>query len=1099
MKNRLISIFLALAMLLTIGTLNVFSAFAADAGCVTVSGEAPVSVEVTAGDQYTLALSAVFQDSGGHSLNYTLGGDVSSEHSKISDNTLYFTAKDAGTYTVVLNATCSEGGSATHTMTVTVKAADHGLDEQYNYDETPADAVTVYVTLSNDGIPLTGADGTVLSHLKVTVPYFDLALYNLESFYRYHTENGEGNYVDDVVVERPTGLHLYLYLLERYYMGIPEEDCCKGTSGVMDYFASDDVRYLDGTLAYTSYANALTITGSATSLYMSNFWGHDENLMYYRNHCYPYMSPGWGATSDYILLSDGDTWDVAMFTNWDFYHGGGFICFDQDEYAADAGTSLEGNILRYGTTYEASNFFPHSELDVYLYDADWNEIMQLKTADDGEASFTFTVPEEPGTYYLLGMDPNRDSDSAKYAPATAILTVTSDPYADYLFDSVTCDTTDQLLTVIDASTCYVDHYSNPSEKPFYTITIPEGAQTVTVRYPAGAVEDLLEYVALFDPETGAVDWNFWQDLDFTVTYTTNADNSVSVTLPAAFLIENKLAIALEAGSDFEYFNTFSFVYGDISGKPGTVAVSGVTLDQSSLSLERRTTAQLTAQIRPEDASNQRVSWSSSDTAVASVDKNGLVTAVGEGKAVITVTTADGGFTADCTVTVTDPNRPKQDEDGTYLIETAAELQWFAVEVNSGESAISAKLTEDIDLSSVCGAELGSWKPIGDYSCNTNGYQGTFDGQNHRITNLYINENFSNYNNTSMYYRGLFGYLEDATVKNLSLYGSVVSNCRYVAALAGELRSGSIVNCHNYATVTCTQDKNEFAYAGIVAGSFGSVVDCSNHAKITGSDGWVGGIVGYAYSNVEISGCFNEGEIYCNGTYGGYTGVGGIVGRAQYSITITNCYNTGSVYQQTVSASEVKAGGILGWEHMGKAELTNCYNTGLVDCSDAAKEVTGTEINGVAGASSTSGYTSTSVNCYYLDSTAAVDGTGASAVSKATLGSLDLGDGWQMSCPSPVLSWQEPVDHTDADGDNFCDVCGTGMSHAPELGDIDGDGTVSSTDAALIYRAANGNGELTGEQLSAADVNGDGIVNSTDAALIYRYANGKIDHFPADNG
>ena len=42
--------------------------------------------------------------------------------------------------------------------------------------------------------------------------------------------------------------------------------------------------------------NALTLSGSATSLYMRNFWGHDENLMYFRNHVYPLMSAGVGAT-----------------------------------------------------------------------------------------------------------------------------------------------------------------------------------------------------------------------------------------------------------------------------------------------------------------------------------------------------------------------------------------------------------------------------------------------------------------------------------------------------------------------------------------------------------------------------------------------------------------------------------------------------------------------------------------------------------------------------------------------------------------------------------------------------------------------------------
>ena len=100
---------------------------------------------------------------------------------------------------------------------------------------------------------------------------------------------------------------------------------------------------------------------------MENFWGHDENLMYYRNHCFPYMSPGWGSTSDYIVLSDGDTWDVAMFSNWSFYSSGGaFTCFDKDEYNARPGMEMTISSQAYGTTFEGSDFYPFSNLDVFL-------------------------------------------------------------------------------------------------------------------------------------------------------------------------------------------------------------------------------------------------------------------------------------------------------------------------------------------------------------------------------------------------------------------------------------------------------------------------------------------------------------------------------------------------------------------------------------------------------------------------------------------------------------------------------------------------------------------------------------------------------------
>lgn len=66
------------------------------------------------------------------------------------------------------------------------------------------------------------------------------------------------------------------------------------------------------------------------------------------------------------------------------------------------------------------------------------------------------------------------------------------------------------------------------------------------------------------------------------------------------------------------------------------------------------------------------------------------------------------------------------------------------------------------------------------------------------------------------------------------------------------------------------------------------------------------------------------------------------------------------------------------------------------------------------------------------------------------------------------------------------------------GDVNGDGIINSTDAAIVYRSMNGRYTLTDSQKLAADVNGDGAVNSTDAALVYRYTNGKMSKFPAES-
>ena len=80
-------------------------------------------------------------------------------------------------------------------------------------------------------------------------------------------------------------------------------------------------------------------------------------------------------------------------------------------------------------------------------------------------------------------------------------------------------------------------------------------------------------------------------------------------------------------------------------------VTGVSLSNSSLTLKADRTASLTATVSPSDAYNKNVTWSSANTSVATVSSSGVVTAKAVGSTTITVTTADGGFTAKCNVTV----------------------------------------------------------------------------------------------------------------------------------------------------------------------------------------------------------------------------------------------------------------------------------------------------------------------------------------------------------------------------------------------------------------------------------------------------------------
>ena len=1069
MTNRVLAMLLSLVLCLSLVPQTVFATSDVSGGaaaCVTVKDGAKTAYEVAAGGLLTVRLDELFQDSGSHGLTYTLdGGDYGTQTKVTTDKDgsaiLSFTNPTAGTYTPTITATCAEKAAASVQLTITVNEAADGDAAQYGYDETDAASVKVYVTVSHDGIPLMGNEGTVLSHLELDVPYFDLDKQDLSDFYRYHTENGQGGYVDDQVVKRPTALHLYLYLLGVYYLGLTPEQVINGDEIIKGHDGGVGVTDMNGGQPYDDSSLALNITGSATSMYMQQFWGHDENLMYYRNHVYPLMSAGWGATADYVLLSDGDTIDVAMFSNWSFWQSGAFAAFDRDSYAVRPGGSLTVQTLKYDTRSVADggteSFEPITGLTVKVYDADWQEVGEVAAHSGDRSSYTYTFEKE-GTYYLLATDPNAGTEDACYAPATARVTVGGgakpfDPneyYKDFDFASITLDEagTDYLYHIAE-STMEVAHFSNPGEKKVYTVTVPKGTETVYVTYPADFEINIAAYCALFNAD-GEVDWSYYAGSDYEYTVTENGDGSHTLALPAAFLLEKGLYIAAEDNdNNYEYFNCFNFVVGDNTkpgGTAGEVAVTGVTLSHSELTVDRNATAQLTAAVEPANAANQKVTWRSGAPAVATVDRKGLVTGVTEGTALITVTTDDGAFMAKCTVTVTDVNKPAQAEDGYYEIATAGQLKWFADEVNSGKPELNARLTADIDLRGVCSA-AAPWTPIGDQA-NNQDYRGTFDGQNHKITGLYL-ENKGSLANVSSYYTALFGLCDGAAIKNVSVYGEAKAVTRYVAGIVGRAcgistkRTCTIENCHNYVTLTGKPTNDQiYGHAGVVASAQDTVIrGCSNSADITGYQGCTGGIVAVtSYGTTTIENCWNTGAILLRGWHYQFRGVGGIIGNASAEVNITNCCNTGAIsfYYKTQKIQQA-AGGIVGLagesSHASTITLTNCYATGAVSGQFDDEARMGALVGEVADNEKA---TLTATNCYYLDSTVQTSGASSTTVTvKGTaftaaegLSAAALGDAYADSCPAPVLKGQRAAEHKDGNNDGVCDTCGKSDAPVP---------------------------------------------------------------------
>lgn len=126
-----------------------------------------------------------------------------------------------------------------------------------------------------------------------------------------------------------------------------------------------------------------------------------------------------------------------------------------------------------------------------------------------------------------------------------------------------------------------------------------------------------------------------------------------------------------------------YFYEKVSESTDPVAVTGVELDKGTMALTVGGTGTLTATVAPEDAANKNVTWSSSDTAVATVD-NGIVTAVAAGTATITVTTEDGNKTATCDVTVTAPQEIESSVIELMKLKNNSSVWLIQVEAEAGK-------------------------------------------------------------------------------------------------------------------------------------------------------------------------------------------------------------------------------------------------------------------------------------------------------------------------------------------------------------------------------------------------------------------------------
>ena len=202
----------------------------------------------------------------------------------------------------------------------------------------------------------------------------------------------------------------------------------------------------------------------------------------------------------------------------------------------------------------------------------------------------------------------------------------------------------------------------------------------------------------------------------------------------------------------------------------TVHPTGVSLNQTSASVNEGKSFKLTATVSPVDADNTEVTWSTNNSSIATVDTNGNVTGVSSGQAVITATTVDGGFTANCTVDVIQVLL-----SGTFYTQLSIAGYDMNVIISLGGNAQVAVRISNTDMEPTSYTYNKSTKAIsivttgsyhtamGDLTLGT--ITGTYDEANNRLTNVNCTGNASSYiNNLTL---GAMGSGSDSKFFNTS--------------------------------------------------------------------------------------------------------------------------------------------------------------------------------------------------------------------------------------------------------------------------------------------------------------------------------------------